>query len=407
MSNNRKKKNRRTRAEPNQALKEAWKNFLLLSDDEKSTLACRGYVKLSDCPEVRMGIERIADLVSTMTIHLMQNTDDGDIRIKNELSRKIDINPYEYMTRQMWISWIVKSLLLNGNAIVLPTFNNGLIDNLVPISGNRVSFLETEIGYAVSVDGKIYKHNEVLHFRINPSENRPWLGESYKVTLSDVVQNLKQASHTTNEFMSNKVIPNLIVKVDALTDELANEEGRGRVYDKYLSASRAGEPWIIPAGLIDVQQVKPLTLNDIAIRDTIELSKSTVAGILGIPAFLLGIGSFNKDEYNNFVRTRIKVIAKSIEQTLTKDLLYSEDYYFKMNARSLYAYDTKELAEMYSDLATKGIVTGNEVRDAIGLSPLNGLNELKVLENYIPLDKIGDQKKLGGESSDGKTDEDN
>jgi len=31
------------------------------------------------------------------------------------------------------------------------------------------------------------------------------------------------------------------------------------------------------------------------------------------------------------------------------------------------------------------------------MSPKDGLDELVILENFIPQDKIGDQKKLGGE----------
>ncbi|EAC5427796.1 phage portal protein, partial [Listeria monocytogenes] len=38
----------------------------------------------------------------------------------------------------------------------------------------------------------------------------------------------------------------------------------------------------------------------------------------------------------------------------------------------------------------------NELRNWIGLDPDSEMNELIVLENYIPQDKLGDQGKLKG-----------
>lgn len=354
------------------------------------------YVPLSKCPEVVSACMKIADLISTMTIHLMSNTDKGDIRLNNELSKHIDITPNRFMTRKTWMESIVMNMLLygNGNSFVLVTTEDGLLSDLVPIPSNSASVIEEGFGYYVSINGVRYDPDELLHFVYRPDKDHPYKGAGVRVVLKDVVDNLHQASVTEKAFMSSKWKPSLIVKVDALTDEFSNPEGRRRLLDEYLKTGEAGEPWMIPAEQFSVEQIKPLTLNDLAIDSSRQLNKRTVAAIIGVPPFILGVGEFNKDEWNNFINNTIRPIAKGIEQELTRKLLISDKWYFKFNMRSLYAYDFTTISEAFSRLYDQGIVTGNEVRDEISLSPKDGLDELRILENYLPIDQIDKQKKV-------------
>lgn len=365
-----------------------------------------GYVRMSENPEVRIAVDKIADLVSNMTIHLMENTEKGDKRIKNELSRKIDVNPCRYMTRKAWIYKIVSDLLLygDGNSIVYPIMRNGLIDDLWPLDMQNVGYNYDDALYEYSVNygGRVYTPDEIIHFTVNPSPLYPWKGTGYRIVLKDLIQNLKQANKTKRSFMTGQYMPNVIIKVDALNEEMASEAGREQIKKKYLGEAKPGEPWIIPADLIEVLSVKPLSLQDIAINPSVEIDKKTVAGLIGIPAFFLGVGSFNKDEYNNFVDTRIMGIAQIISQTLTRDLLYSPDWYFKLNPRSLYAYNLTDMVKAGTDMIDRNAMRRNELRDWVGMDPDDEMEELLVLENYLNQKDIRKQKKLKGGEDDGE-----
>lgn len=366
-----------------------------LADNE---ICCAGYTRLSDNPEIQTACLRIAELIGSMTIYLMENAEDGDRRIVNELSRTFDIAPNGNMTRSVWMTANIMNMLLygNGNGICVPHTYEGIIKSLEPIAPDRVTF--TQIGYRnykVLIDGVARDPENLLHFVYNPDPDYPWKGRGVTVTLKDIANNLKQAQATENAFMSSEWKPSIIVKVDALTDEFSTPEGRQKLLDSYVKPSRTGEPWLIPAEQFSVEQVRPLSLSDLAIKDTVEMDKKTVAAVIGVPAFLLGVGQYNREEWNSFIQSKVKYIAQIIEQEMTRCLIINPKWYVHLNYWSLIDYDIQSISNVLLAGADRGFVNGDEWRDRMHMQPV-GLKEYKVLENYIPYDMSGNQKKLVG-----------
>ena len=374
------------------------KNPLLAFWLGSGNIECAGYTRLCDCPEIQTAVLRIAELIGSMTVYLMANTDKGDERITNELSRKIDIEPCENMTRMEWMTAVVMNLLLHGdgNSVVVPHTEGGLLTDLEPIAAGRVT-LQAAAGsyrkYKILIDGKPHEPSEVMHFAYNPDPVYLWRGRGITVVLKEIANNLRQAQKTENAFMKSEWKPSIIVKVDGLTEEFASPEGRAQLLKDYIEPSTPGAPWMIPSEAFSVEQVRPLTLSDLAIKDTVELDKKTVASVIGVPAFLLGVGEFDRDEWNNFIQTKVRAIALIIQQEMTRALIVSPKWYLQLNFWSLMDFDLKSMSDILLAGADRGYVCGDEWRDRMHMAPA-GLKEYKVLENYIPADMSGKQKKL-------------
>lgn len=362
-----------------------------------------GYTPLDKNPEIVTACRKIAELCGMLTIHIMENTDSGDKRIVNELSAKLDINPNPIMTRKTFIEAVVMNMLLYGKGNSFAVVNTAVGDNgsrlvgsIVPIPASKAIINPSLDGYSytVTINNRIYQPEDILHFRYGTDKDYLWKGSGVNVILKDLAQNLKQASTTEKAFFSSKWKPSMIVKVDALTEEFASPSGRKKLLDDYVQSSNAGDPWLIPAEQFQVEQVRPLSLADLALADNVKLDKQAVASILGVPAFLLGVGDYRKDEWNSFINSTIKSIVMDIQQEMTKKLILSPKWYVRFNIMSLLDWDVSTISTVFCALADRGFVSGNEVRDKMGMSPAEGLDDYRVLENYIPYDMSGNQKKL-------------
>lgn len=379
------------------------RSVMLCSEQVWHELCIDGYKPVSQCPEVQMCINAYARSVAMMTIHLMQNVKNGDVRVKNELSRKVDISPAPYMGRTNLMYMLVRQMMAEGNALLYPEVRNGYLEWLRPLPPSQYQLVEEGDGYIVRYNGKNLQPDEVINLVYNPDPERPWKGQGVTVDVREMVKCIRQANTTRNALLESPA-PSLIVKVDGLVEDLASPEGHDEMADRYLSNARSGKPWMIPAEAMEVTTVQPLSINDLAIKDNLELDKRAVAAMMGIPAFKVGVGAYNEQEHNMFVATQLPFVTEIIEQELTAKLLISHEMYFRFNKRSLMSYALKDLSAMGQAMTDRLAMRRNEWRELMGFPPDDEMDELIALENYIPADRLGDQKKLndgveGGEDS--------
>lgn len=380
-------------------------NVIGMTTPDNWKVICSGlYKPVSQCGQVQACYRAYAKTISCMTVYLMRNGKNGDTRLRNALSDKLDIYPNNVLNRQTFMEYVVMSMLDYGNQIIVPEYRNGLLDNLKLLPPSEVTLTATaDDSYRVVWRGKTFRPDEVLNFPFNPDPVYPWKGRGFSASLADVVGSIRQADGTRKALLESPT-PSIIVKVDGLSDEFSSRQGRKNLAEQYLDSSENGRPWFIPAEAFSVEQVRPLTLNDLAIRDSLELDKRSIAAITGVPPFMVGVGAYNKDEYNGWLRTHVLAVAKVIEQEMTTKLLTSPELYVKLNSKSLMAYDMAELINVGSAMVDRMAMTRNEWRNLLDLAPNDDMEELLALENYIPANMLGQQKKLTGGENDGRTD---
>lgn len=358
-----------------------------------------GYHRLLDCPEIQGAIDSYASIIGSATIYLMENRKDGDHRLHNRLARKIDIDPWRLGTRQSWVGWIVSTMLGegDGNAFVLPHYGlddklSDILVDLEPMPGAYAVPIDDGRSYEVLWKGRRLDRRSVLHFRLFPDPRTPWNGRGYRVTGAELANAIAGANELKAALTSPDYKPPMIVYADVDSDFFSDEK-RDELRRMYLEDTDSGKPWILPQGVLKAEQFRPLSLTDLAIKDTTELNRTAAAALLRMPSFLMGVGAYSREEYNTWIKRSVLPICQSITQTLTLGLLDNEAWYFAMPEKRIYAYTPLELVNMGLAMSDRGYATGDEVRDFAMMDPA-GLTDFRALENYIPYDLAPLQAKL-------------
>lgn len=351
-------------------------NYMIYNDFGNS-----GYYPI----EFERAVETIGSLLGALTLQVWQSKGNTKERLKNAKSYWLDIEPTSGVTRLEWTKKVVRTMYERGVCFVSVETDS---------AGNQLKILDDAL---VQTDGTVrcykqnvvYKATDLLRFSVG---TKPAL-EALKQTND----NLRMAAALKARFLKNSFIPKMVVKVDvdmsALTDE---NDKRLKVLQNVIARSaESGQPIVFEQGFAEIQELKGRTYDELGLDVALKDEQLKVAAFFGLPAFLVGAGSFDREEYNLFIKTTFMTLVRMFEQQLSR-VFASKDVYVKYNTERLLSIDLSEQMSFVSECLAQGIMTPNEARQKLGLTPsgAKGMNDFRILENYVPVSQLGDQAKL-------------
>ncbi|WP_257282120.1 phage portal protein [Endozoicomonas sp. ISHI1] len=136
--------------------------------------------------------------------------------------------------------------------------------------------------------------------------------------------------------------------------------------------------------------------------DSRKMTRSEVAGIFNVPSHM--INDLEKATFSNISEQAIQFVRHTMmpwvvkwEQELNRKLFSAAErkagYYVKFNLAGLLRGTAKDRAEFYSKAINDGWMDRNEVRTLEDLNPRDGLDELLVSVNAVPLSQFGEDDK--------------
>lgn len=191
-----------------------------------------------------------------------------------------------------------------------------------------------------------------------------------------------------------------------------NKETWGMLKTAWNSAKQAfretGGELLLPAEL--TYQAMTIPPNEAQFIDSRKLTRSEVAGIFNVPAHMindLGAATFSNitEQSIQFVRHTMMPWVVKWEQELNRKLFTPAErkagYYVKFNLAGLLRGTAKDRAEFYNKAINDGWMDRNEVRVLEDLNPRDGLDELLISVNAVPVSQAGQPATNLQENPDG------
>ena len=321
---------------------------------------------VDDVSEIRVDIGRKLPLapvfqnIRKSRVDLLLNTEPNPFQDINTFKRNLIID-----------------LLIDGNIFV---YFDGAHLYQLPARNVEIETDETTYIKSFIYDGRLeYSPQEIIHIKENSFNSMyrgvPRLKPAYKR-----MQLLGSMRKFQENFFKNGAVPGLVIKSPNTLSEKIKERMLAAWRSRYNPEAGGHRPLILDGGL-EVTSLNEVNFRELNFQESIKENEKIILEAIGVPPILLDSGNNANIRPNHrlyYLETILPIVRKinfAFERYFGFDL--QEDI---SNIPALRP-ELQDEAAYYSSLVNGGVMSPNEAREALRLSPVEGHDDLRVPAN--------------------------
>jgi HK97 family phage portal protein len=380
---------------------------------------------------VRMCIDAIAENGAKLKPKVIRKTD-GEVQegTNPKLQRLLEISPNEYMSAYEFLYKVITLWACDNNAFIYIKRHplTGDVEGLYPLAYSACEFLEAKVlgkkelfvrftfrtGFEMAVP-----YGELVHLRRFFAAN-DLFGESNDVTLSKQVGLLNTVNKGFAAAVNSANFLRGIIKFTQNLKENDLKAAKERFVKDYINLNNNGGVAALDSRADYIELKNNIVTAD---NDQMKIIRQDIMSYFHLSENIL-LAKYNEDEWAAFYESVVEPIAIRLGLELTrklfsqKELAHGNQIVFEAN-RLQYTSATSKI-NLLKELMPMGLLTINEGREVLNLSPIEGGDKRIMSLNYIDADKAneyqlnqrGSTAGAGGEGGgepqgkEGKEDED-
>ena len=336
----------------------------------------------------------------------------GDVELEQHPLLTLLNKPNPIQAGNEYFQSLYAYILLSGNSFAISSTAGGVPSELHLLRPDRVEIIPSNTaipkGYNYMLNGKVVKtydadpftgQSEVKHFKTwNPLDD--YLGMSPLMAASiDVDQHNLIAKHNIALLVngarpSGAVIfkPTDTSGAPMMMSDMQRKQIKDDLDRRMSGTNNSGKPMLLE-GDFDWKEMG-MTPKDMDFLQNKHMAAKDIALCFGIPSQIIGIP--DSQTYSNIQEARLAMYEETIiplAMRVCNDLNEWLSPSFGDNIKIDYDYDSipamverrKRVYENVTAAVREGIITRNEARDRLGLTPIDGGDDVYIAANLFPL----------------------